>query len=209
MTTGLRRFLAPPQAENAGEQPTIHSCEMCGVPSGAEHGHVVDLTSRGILCTCRPCYLLFTRKTSGGGRYRAIPDRHRYTADFHLDTATWETMGIPVRMAFFFRNSQADSTVAFYPSPAGATECLLPLDQWQDVVAANPEFTDVEEDVEALLINREDDRFECFLVPVDACYQLVGIVKMNWRGFDGGTEAWAEIDAFFTDLRERSEHAHG
>ncbi|MGH3624681.1 MAG: DUF5947 family protein, partial [Sciscionella sp.] len=60
-------------------------------------------------------------------------------------------------------------------------------------------------DVEALLVNRDGDSFECFLVPIDVCYTLVGIVKLRWRGFDGGTEAWEKIEAFFADLRERSE----
>jgi hypothetical protein len=27
---------------------------------------------------------------------------------------------------------------------------------------------------------------------------------MHWKGFDGGAEAWAAIDAFFDELRERA-----
>ena len=41
----------------------------------------------------------------------------------------------------------------------------------------------------------------CLLVPIDACYRLVGLVRLHWRGFDGGSEAWAAIDAFFAELR--------
>jgi hypothetical protein len=29
-------------------------------------------------------------------------------------------------------------------------------------------------------------------------------MRMQWRGFDGGAEARASIDAFFDDLRRRS-----
>ncbi|HEY2747634.1 MAG TPA: DUF5947 family protein, partial [Polyangia bacterium] len=67
-------------------------------------------------------------------------------------------------------------------------------------------------DVEALLVAPRDrdgrnrqERFDCFLVPISACYELVGRVKRCWRGFDGGDEAWREIDGFFARVRARSE----
>jgi hypothetical protein len=207
MTTGLRRFRTPPQPAPGENQPAGARCEMCGEAIGpeGEHGHVADLVSRGIRCACRPCYLLFTQDGAGAARFCAIPERYRYTARFELSPAVWDTMGIPVRMAFFFRNSAEETTVAFYPSPAGATECLLPLEQWQQVLAANPAFAEARDDVEALLLNREREEFECFLVPIDECYRLVGLVKLYWRGFDGGAEAWEAIEAFFADLRSRSE----
>lgn len=205
MTSGLRRFIDAAQQPKKTE-PQEERCEMCAVPVGEDHGHVVDLNTRGIMCTCRPCYLLFTWDGAGGQRFCAVPERYRYTANFKISRANWDTIGIPVRMAFFFKNTEMDSTVAFYPSPAGATESLLSLDDWRQVLADNPDFADAKADVEALLVNREGDTFECFLIPIDVCYTLVGIVKMHWRGFDGGTEAWEAIEAFFADLRERSEH---
>jgi len=121
-----------------------------------------------------------------------------------LDDAQWEALQIPVRVAFFFDNSDLGRVVAFYPSPAGATESLLPLEAWADVVAANPALTDLAPDVEALLVRRAGEGFECFLVPIDACYELVGLVRMHWKGFDGGQEAWEAIDGFFDAVRERS-----
>jgi hypothetical protein len=58
------------------------------------------------------------------------------------------------------------------------------------------------------LIRRgRDGGFECFLVPIDACYELTGIVRRRWRGFDGGEEARRDIDAFFGALREKSRPA--
>ena len=60
-------------------------------------------------------------------------------------------------------------------------------------------------DVEALLLRRDDDKTACYLVPIDACYELVGLVKMHWRGFSGGETVWREIDAFFAGLQERSQ----
>jgi hypothetical protein len=32
---------------------------------------------------------------------------------------------------------------------------------------------------------------------------------MHWRGFDGGSEAWAAIDTFFAELNERARRLEG
>ena len=207
MKGGLRRFVPgaappPPPTEQVDQ---VERCEMCAELIGERHGHVVDIEGRGLMCTCRPCSLLFTAEGAGGGRYRAVPERYRYAPDVPLAGATWESIGIPVAMAFFFTNSAEGRTVAFYPSPAGATESLLSLEAWTDLLAAIPALADLKPDVEALLVHKSDSGFECFAVPIDACYQLVGLVRMHWQGFDGGEKAWAEIHQFFADLRERSE----
>jgi len=177
---------------------------MCARPIEHEHSHVVNVESRAILCACRPCYLLFTH--DGAGKYRAIPERRVHVPDLVGGRAWWDTAGIPVRMAFVFTNSELGTPVAFYPSPAGATECLLALESWTQLLADNPLVADLAPDVEALLVcvdsfGEDGDRFEGFLVPIDACYRLVGLVRLHWKGFDGGTEAWRAINAFFDDLR--------
>jgi uncharacterized protein DUF5947 len=204
---GLKRFLKPaPPQPRPGER-----CEMClePIPPHGEHGHghVVNLEARNVMCTCRPCYLLFEPKGAGQGKFRAVPNRHLYDPAFALTDAQWDALQVPVRMVFIFFNSLEDRIVAFYPSPAGATESLLPLDTWHDVLDANPAFKDLIPDVEALLVYRERNasQFEAFLVPITACYELVGRVRMRWRGFDGGQETWADINEFFQTLRDRSE----
>jgi len=204
MKGGLRRFV-PGAAPPPPPTEQIERCEMCAEPIGERHGHVVDIENRGLMCTCRPCALLFTAEGAGGGRYRAVPERYRYAADVPLAESTWDAIGIPVATAFFFTNSELGHTVAFYPSPAGATESLLSLEAWTDLLAAIPALADLRPDVEALLVHKSESGFECFAVPIDACYQLVGLVRMHWQGFDGGEEAWAAIHEFFAGLRERSE----
>jgi len=213
MTSGLRRFVkpqpegGPPVPGATREKPRVapgEACEMCAEPVGDGHSHVVNLDSRQILCTCRACWLLFTHQGAAGGRYRAVPDRYLHDPGFGLGEAQWEALQIPVRVAFFFNNSDLGRVVAFYPSPAGATESLLPLEAWAEVVAANPVMTDLAPDVEALLVRRAGQGFGCFLVPIDACYELVGLVRMHWKGFDGGQEGWDAIDGFFDAVRERS-----
>lgn len=197
----LRRLLSSPRRSQPGE-----ACEMCAETITAEHSHIIDLEMRSIMCACRGCYLLFTN-TDASQRYRAVPERYLHAASFPRAQQLWDSAGIPVGMAFLFRNSVQQSTMCFYPSPAGPTESLLPLGAWDDMLAANDDISTVCDDVEALLLNRRDDGFECFLVPIDTCYELVGLVRMNWKGFDGGSEAWQAINEFFQGLRERCKPA--
>jgi Family of unknown function (DUF5947) len=180
-------------------------CEMCAADIGEQHQHVVDLVGRGLMCTCRPCYLLFTAE-GAELRYRAVPDRYRSLPDFALFAGQWDELEIPVGLAFFFPNSVQGRTVAFYPGPAGATESELPLGAWDRIVDANPVLGSLVPDVEALIVRMPDrsrSRPEAHLVPIDRCYELVGLLRTAWRGFDGGQEARAVLDAFFADLTAR------
>ena len=172
----------------------------------AEHGHVVDRSTRTLLCTCRPCYLLFTA-AGAELRYCAVPDRFLSFPAFALGPGQWDELEIPVGLAFFFHNSSLARTVAFYPGPAGATESELPLNAWASIVAANPQLSVLAADVEAILIRtpgRGSGEVSCHLVPIDACYELVGALRSTWRGFDGGSEARATLDAFFERVEKRS-----
>ncbi len=63
---------------------------------------------------------------------------------------------------------------------------------------------DLEQDVEAVLLRRHDDGYSCYLVPIDVCYELVGVVRSRWTGLGGGAEVWREIDAFFAGLDDRA-----
>jgi hypothetical protein len=91
-----------------------------------------------------------------------------------------------------------------YPSPAGATEALPPPEAWAEIVADNPSLSDLEPDIEALLVNRLGPTPEYYRVGIDECYALVGLVRRHWRGLSGGTTVWEEIGSFFSGLRERS-----
>jgi hypothetical protein len=199
----LRRFLdAPPKTAKVKSEV----CEMCGVELAAEHGHVIDLDSRRMMCTCRPCYLLFTHPGAAQGKFRSVPQRYVCISDLTIGDAQWDGLDIPVGIAFFLRNSRAGRVQAFYPSPAGATESGLPIEQWDEMVNANPVLGTLEPDVEALLLSRRRGRaeVESWIVPVDACYELVGRIRQHWKGFEGGEDAWLEIDAFFAGLPARA-----
>lgn len=193
-------------------RPTIipgERCEMCAESIGVHHQHVVGLETRTLMCTCRGCYLLFSDQQAEM-RYRAVPDRYLSFPDFAFDRGAWDDLQIPVSLAFLFRNSVQDRVVAFYPSPAGATESELSLESWDQLMAANPGLSLLLPDVEALLIYRTEHGrgdFRCLLVPIDVCYELVGTMRSTWRGFDGGQEARAAMDDFFTAAESRSRAA--
>ncbi len=188
-------------------EPAGERCEMCSELIADEHQHVVNAAARQLMCVCRGCYLLFT-DYQAELRYRAVPDRYLAFPDFALDRRTWEALQIPVGMAFFFRNSVQNRTVAFYPGPAGATESELDLEAWTAMSAAEPRVGLLADDVEALLVRlsggTEAEQPICYLVPIDACYEFVGRLRMLWRGFDGGQEAREFIDDFFAALAARS-----
>jgi hypothetical protein len=173
---------------------------MCAESIADTHQHVVNLAARQLMCVCRGCYLLFTDQKAEL-KYRAVPDRYLAFPDFKLDRRAWEALQIPVGVAFFFRNSTLDRTVAFYPGPAGATESELDLDAWTAISAAEPRVGLLADDVEALLVRVPDvGEPTCYLVPIDACYEFVGNLRQLWRGFDGGQEAHEFIDDFFASL---------
>jgi len=163
------------------------------------------------MCSCRPCQLVFEPEGAAQGRYKSIPSRYVEVAEAAIDDAQWDALQIPIGLAFLFFNSQEKRMAAFYPGPAGATESLLSLETWEEIAAANPDFATLEPDVEAILIRRAGgpregklERTQCFIVPIDSAYELVGLMRTTWRGFDGGEEAWARLGEFFEKIRARS-----
>jgi hypothetical protein len=180
------------------------ACDLCGAVIAPGHRHLVDLDAQRLLCACRACVLLFDRGGAGGGHFRLVPERRLALGGFRLDDARWAGLSIPVELAFFFRSTAAGRVVAFYPSPLGATESLLDLTEWDAIEADNPVLRELEPDVEALLVRGTADGRECYLVPIDECYALVGLIRMHWRGLAGGERVWAEVEQFFDRLREEA-----
>jgi hypothetical protein len=183
-------------------------CDLCGESIPPQHRHLIDVQDRRLLCACRACSILFDHRGAGGGHFRLLPNRSRYVDGFELDDMLWQNFRIPVDLAFFFESSTAEKVVAFYPAPVGATESLLELDAWQQLVTANPLLEQLEPDVEALLVNRTRGARDHWIVPIDRCYELVGVIRTRWKGFGGGPDAWTEIDRFFDDLRREAKVVH-
>lgn len=197
----LRQFARKPQRQ-------VEKCEMCSAELRSEHSHLIELTQRRLHCACDACAMLFSGQA--GTKYKRVPRDVRLLANFKMTDAEWDGLLIPINLAFFFLNSIDSRVSTLYPSPAGATESLLPLEAWSSIVEANSELNLLEPDVEALLVNRVGQArgsvpAEYYIVPIDECYKLVGLIRIHWRGLSGGTEVWQEIGAFFTELRARAQ----
>jgi len=196
----LRQFIRPRKRD-------VERCELCSAEVASEHPHLIEPGSRKLLCTCNACAILFSGM---GTKYKRVPRRALALTNFHLTDGQWESLMVPISMAFFFRSTPDARVVAFYPSPAGATESLLPLETWKDIVDANPILRQVEPDVEALLVNRVGHARgfaapEYYVLPIDECYKLVGVIRAKWHGLSGGTEVWQEIGHFFDRLKQRAQ----
>ncbi|GAC1349657.1 MAG: DUF5947 family protein [Ktedonobacteraceae bacterium] len=200
----LRQF-----ARKRETRPPTEQCELCSDAIAANHRHLLELSKRELICVCRPCSILFGDPGAGGGKYRLVPSRYLIMPDFQMTDEQWDNLMIPVNMVYIFRSTSANRVMAFYPSPAGAMESLLDLEGWEELASSNPIVNDLEPDVEALLINRVQNRGgdnyrEHFIVPIDACYELVGLIRLHWKGLSGGDEVWKAIAEFFAGLRKKA-----
>jgi len=184
-------------------------CELCGEVIPTDHHHLLDLSNRTLTCACQACSLLFNKEGARGRKYHLVPRRYLALPDFHMTDEQWDELMIPVNMVYIFRSTLAKRAVAFYPSPAGAMESLLSLESWEMLTSSNPILHEIEPDVEALLINRVRSAREHYIVPIDACYQLVGLIRVSWRGLSGGEEVWKAIEQFFADIRAKSQPVRG
>ena len=191
---GLRRFVRKSEA--------LEKCELCSAEILPEHSHLVEPASHRLLCCCRACSVLFSNHESA--KYRLVPEQSELLPEFRIADHEWDALRVPIDLAFFFRSSTAQRVLAFYPSPAGATESLLSLAAWEALVADNPWLTELTPDVEALLVNRVEGAREYYRVPIDRCYELVGLIRAHWRGMSGGSEAWSAIHEFFARLKPSS-----
>jgi len=188
-------------------------CELCAAALAPEHRHLLVMATRAIACACDSCALLFQKPESG--RFKLIPRGIRVLPESlpgdpsgHAPSdAEWENLALPIDMAFFVQITPSDgdgegaveagSAAAFYPSPAGAAQSLLPVRGWKALEGIAP-------DVEALLVNRTRNARDAFVVPIDVCYRLVGLIRLHWRGLHGGDEVWRQIDRFFDELRQNT-----
>jgi hypothetical protein len=185
----LRQF-ARPTASSA------ERCELCARDIAERHEHLVDLEDRRLVCSCAPCAWRFE---GPGASLVRVPPRAE-PVDLSVGEADWRGLGIPVAVAFFVRSSRTGEMVVVFPGPAGATEAPLDEARWAGLVARHPGVPALVPDVEALLVSRLDAAPGAFLVSVDRCYHLTGLLRRSWRGFAGGEQAWAEVASFFSSL---------
>ena len=179
-------------------------CELCTQIVPDEHRHLLDLSKRKLVCACRACSTLFADGSIGGRNYQLIPDDVTELQQFTLSEVFWSDLAVPVDLAFFFTDTAGSRAVVLYPGPMGAAESQLAPSAWMNLMQANPVLLDLRPDVQALLVNRTRGMREQWIVPIDTCYSLVGLIRLNWRGLGGGEEVWVALHEFFAALRARA-----
>lgn len=190
----LRKIAIPaPEVE-------VEKCNFCGTVLSPDHRHLVDLSAMRFMCTCEMCMII----NSSNGNYKPLPQRYLNLTAFNMSDALWSDFLIPVNMAFFVKSSMKQGTVAYYPAPTGATESKLKIEAWNNLVQLNPILNDLANDLEALLINKLGDEDQYYIVPIDSCYKLIGMIRIAWKGIFGGKEVNDIINQFFSELKEKS-----
>ncbi|HEX3377904.1 MAG TPA: DUF5947 family protein, partial [Candidatus Acidoferrales bacterium] len=109
----MQRFVRKPREK-------VEVCELCATPIAAEHHHLLELEKRQVSCACDPCAILFAGNYRQ--RYRRIPRDIYRLQNFQMTDLEWESLLIPINLAFFVYSSAAEKIVAQYPSPGGAME---------------------------------------------------------------------------------------
>jgi hypothetical protein len=175
------------RAKRPVEEP--ERCDLCAQQVPADHRHLFDPQERQLVCACGPCAILFPWQAKA--RYKEVPRETRRLAEYALSDADWDALMIPINIAFFVRS--AGRVTAFYPSPAGAMASSLDV--------SDLPLVPLLDDVEALVINRLGEP-QYWVLPIDHCYRLVGIIRSKWRGLSGGDEVWDAVGRFFAELRD-------
>lgn len=187
---------APTSDEAAGPE---ECCDLCGATIPPDHRHLLHLETRRIVCSCETCRALL----SGDTPYRPTGTRVLWLPELDLSDEVWASLAIPIGLACLYRDGRAGELVALYPSAAGTTRSELDLTAWERIVAANPVLDDLEDDVEALVIDRLGEERRYAVAPIDECFRLAGMIRLAWAGISGGDAVRDAVDAFFAELHLR------
>jgi Family of unknown function (DUF5947) len=202
MTGALQRVVDRAVGHRAAD---VERCGLCGDPVGGRHRHVLDGrdgpsgSGAPMLCVCLPCAMLFERDGAGGRHYQLVPDRR-----IRVTEVVTGPLRVPVGLAFFVKQDDA-SAVAHYPSPLGTTRNDIGAESWAAVAAGSAALCGMRPHVEALLVwtRAAGDRTEQWILGIDECYRLAGVVRRHWTGMSGGTAVWREVAGFFEELNRR------
>lgn len=174
----LRRFArATPPAERCG----------CGAALPARHEHV--LAGEGVECACAGC--------ASAGR-RVPPRLERLDA---LPEPLWAALDVPIGLCWVTVRAGVPGAQASWPSPAGPVGAPIDAGTWEQAVAASPALAGLRPDVEALLVHRLGEAREQWVVSIDRCWTLAGVVRRAWRGLSGGQELKEAVETFLAELR--------
>lgn len=191
----------PPALSSVG---AAERCGLCTTAVPVDHRHLMDVRVGTLHCACDACAVLFDRRAAGSGHYRRVTDRCQPLADFSLTDEQWAGLGVPVSLAFFSTSTAAGGVVAHYPGPLGSTQAVVDGGTWQSLARDNAVLGTLESDVEALLVDRRLGTPGFWLVSIDICYSLIGLMRRHWKGLSGGPRVQEAVAEFLAELDRRS-----
>ena len=115
--------------------PPWASAARCAPVDPLRATHVVDVGQRTLVCACRPATSCSPPRRRGG-RYRAVPERYLPVTDFALTPAQWDSLQIPVAVAFFFATRVGHGRLL--PEPGRRHRVPAAASAWAEVEVANP-----------------------------------------------------------------------
>lgn len=189
--------LIPVERLVGGRHGAHQRCDLCGEGLAAEHAHLFDVERRRPRCACAACSVLFD---SNAKNLRPVRRQALRLHGVRITDAQWEALKVPVSLAFLFRSSALGSVVAAYPGPAGAIESTVPSTAWEALIPDNPALAALEPDTSALLVHRQTAMSRYYVLSIDECYRLTGLVRSRWRGLTGGDGPAHAIEEFFGAL---------
>lgn len=180
----LRRFVYPPPER----------CELCRASLPTTHAHLLEVKNATLRCACDRCLKAFDADNQ---EFRAVAPRKEKLSALRLSDADWDAFQIPIDLAFLVRTDRGFR--ALYPGPAGLVQSAGDTLAWDGLVAVNAVLDQLIPEVEALAIDRVRGRRDAYLLSIDHCYALTGIIRSQWHGLSGGAAVWDAIDAYFAD----------
>jgi hypothetical protein len=106
----LRRFASPRIVQERRER-----CELCCAALPSEHRHLLEVATRNIVCACDACALRF--QAAAAGRFKLIPRDAHALPGFRLADPDWESLALPINLAFFFCHSLSNKMMPFTQVP--------------------------------------------------------------------------------------------
>jgi len=194
----LTQLYSPIYARTRRRQEMKH-CDVCGLPAESHTSYLVHPASRRLILCCDNC----SRNLLAGGsrKYRPVPSRVECLPEFSMTDAQWNSLNLPIHLAFFYYSTPDRGVWLVYPDSSGPNETRLPPAKWEELAAANGILRQFQPDVEGLLINRVGRIRRYFRAPIDECFKLTAIVRDNWTGVTGGVDLWRKIEWCFAHWR--------
>ena len=207
LARGCGRLAQRPATER---EAALERCELCGAPIAARAPPPARPRATASCCArAAPARCCSTAPRRRGGHYRLVPDRRLRARRLRArrrrvgGAAPAGRHGVLLPQQRRGRARAWPSTRARWGRPSRCSSSRRGRSSRRPTRCC----ATLEPDVEALLVNRARGARRHWLVPIDECYALVGLIRTHWRGLTGGAEVWEEIGRFFEELDRRSRPA--